>query len=149
NAKNHEREAQIIAQAGRPGRITLATNIAGRGVDILLGGNPVDSAEAEAVRQVGGLHVLGTERHESRRIDNQLRGRGGRQGDPGSSQFFVSMEDDMMRIFGGERMKSIMTRPGIPDDQPIEASMVSRSIEQAQKKIEGLNFDSRKHVLEF
>ncbi len=149
NAKNHEREAQIIAQAGRLGQITLATNIAGRGVDILLGGNPVDIAEAEEVRKAGGLHVLGTERHESRRIDNQLRGRSGRQGDPGSSQFFVSMEDDLMRLFGGERMKSLMTTLGLPDDQPIEAGMVSKSIESAQKKIEGLNFDTRKHVLEF
>lgn len=149
NAKNHEREAQIIAQAGRLGAVTLATNIAGRGVDILLGGNPVDDQEAEAVRAAGGLHVLGTERHESRRIDNQLRGRSGRQGDPGSSQFFVSMEDDLMRLFGGERMKNLMNTLGIPDDQPVEAKLVSRSIEQAQKKIEGLNFDTRKHVLEF
>ena len=158
NAKNHEREASIIAQAGRLGQITLATNIAGRGVDILLGGNPSAGsgpngpdviAEAEEVKKAGGLHVLGTERHESRRIDNQLRGRSGRQGDPGSSQFFVSMEDDLMRLFGGERMKSIMTTLGLPDDQPIEAGMVSKSIESAQKKIEGLNFDTRKHVLEF
>lgn len=149
NAKNHEREAHIISQAGRFGSVTLATNIAGRGVDILLGGNPVDPEEAKAVREAGGLHILGTERHESRRIDNQLRGRAGRQGDPGSSQFFVSMEDDLMRLFGGDRMKSMMTRLGIPDDQPIEAGLVSRSIEQAQKKIEGLNFDTRKHVLEF
>jgi len=149
NAKNHEREAHIIAQAGRLGAITLATNIAGRGVDILLGGNPIDHEEAKAVREAGGLHILGTERHESRRIDNQLRGRAGRQGDPGSSQFFVSMEDDLMRLFGGERMKSLMNTLGIPDDQPIEAKMVSRSIESAQKKIEGLNFDTRKHVLEF
>ncbi len=149
NAKNHEREAHIISQAGRLGQITLATNIAGRGVDILLGGNPVDQEEAKAVLEAGGLHILGTERHESRRIDNQLRGRAGRQGDPGSSQFFVSMEDDLLRLFGGERMKSLMTTLGLPDDQPIEAKMVSRSIEQAQKKIEGLNFDTRKHVLEF
>ncbi|HVY67757.1 MAG TPA: preprotein translocase subunit SecA, partial [Patescibacteria group bacterium] len=149
NAKNHEHEARIISQAGRLGAITLATNIAGRGVDILLGGNPADAGEAEAVRQAGGLHILGTERHESRRIDNQLRGRAGRQGDPGSSQFFVSMEDDLMRLFGGERMKSLMNTLGLPDDQPIEAGIVSKSIEQAQKKIEGLNFDTRKHVLEF
>ncbi|MFA5990832.1 MAG: preprotein translocase subunit SecA [Candidatus Doudnabacteria bacterium] len=149
NAKNHEREAHIISQAGRPGQITLATNIAGRGVDILLGGNPIDQDEAKKVREAGGVHILGTERHESRRIDNQLRGRAGRQGDPGSSQFFVSMEDDLMRLFGGERMKSIMTRMGLPDDQPIEHGMVSKSIEQAQKKIEGLNFDTRKNVLEF
>ncbi len=149
NAKNHEREAQIIAQAGRPGAITLATNIAGRGVDILLGGNPVDKEEAELVRQAGGLAVIGTERHESRRIDNQLRGRSGRQGDPGSSQFYVSMEDDLMRLFGGERMQNMMTTLRIPDDQPIEAKLVSRSIESAQKKIEGLNFDTRKNVLEY
>ncbi len=149
NAKNHEREAQIIAQAGRLGAITLATNIAGRGVDILLGGNPVDKEEADKVREAGGLHVLGTERHESRRIDNQLRGRAGRQGDPGSSQFFVSMEDDLMRLFGGGRMQGMMETLRIPDDQPIEAKLVSRSIESAQKKIEGLNFDTRKHVLEF
>ncbi len=149
NAKNHEREAHIISQAGRFKAITLATNIAGRGVDILLGGNPSDPEEAEAVKKAGGLHILGTERHESRRIDNQLRGRAGRQGDPGSSQFFVSMEDDLMRLFGGERMKGLMTRLGMADDQPIEAGMVSKSIESAQKKIEGLNFDTRKHVLEF
>ncbi len=149
NAKNHEREAQIIAQAGRSGAITVATNIAGRGVDILLGGNPVDPAEAQKVKQAGGLAVIGTERHESRRIDNQLRGRSGRQGDPGSSQFYVSMEDDLMRLFGGARMQSMMETLKIPDDQPIEAKMVSRSIESAQKKIEGLNFDTRKNVLEF
>lgn len=149
NAKNHEREASIIAQAGRPGAVTLATNIAGRGVDILLGGNPVDPEEAERVRDAGGLLVLGTERHESRRIDNQLRGRSGRQGDPGESVFYVSMEDDLMRLFGGEKMKNIMQRLGVADDQPLEVGVVSRSIEQAQKKIEGLNFDTRKHVLEF
>jgi preprotein translocase subunit SecA len=149
NAKNHEREAQIISQAGRLGAITVATNIAGRGVDILLGGNPINDEEAKAVRDAGGLHVLGTERHESRRIDNQLRGRSGRQGDPGSSQFFVSMEDDLMRLFGGERLKNMMTTMGLKDNEPIEARLVSRSIEQAQKKIEGLNFDTRKHVLEF
>ncbi len=149
NAKNHEREAHIISQAGRFGAITVATNIAGRGVDILLGGNPVDPEEAEKVRQAGGLHVLGTERHESRRIDNQLRGRSGRQGDPGSSQFFVSVEDDLMRLFGGDRLKNIMQRLGIPEDQPIEHGLVSKSIEQAQKKIEGMNFDTRKHVLEY
>lgn len=149
NAKNHEREAQIIAQAGRSGAITVATNIAGRGVDILLGGNPIDPEDAAKVRDAGGLAVIGTERHESRRIDNQLRGRSGRQGDPGSSQFYVSMEDDLMRLFGGERMQSMMNTLKIPDDQPIEAKMVSRSIESAQKKIEGINFDTRKNVLEF
>ncbi len=149
NAKNHEREAHIISQAGRPGAITVATNIAGRGVDILLGGNPVDPDEAETVRVAGGLHILGTERHESRRIDNQLRGRSGRQGDPGSSQFYVSVEDDLMRLFGGDRLKTLMERLGIPEDQPIEHKIVSKSIEQAQKKIEGINFDTRKHVLEY
>ncbi|HMQ01567.1 MAG TPA: SEC-C metal-binding domain-containing protein, partial [Candidatus Doudnabacteria bacterium] len=136
-------------QAGRLGAVTVATNIAGRGVDILLGGNPVDKTEGEQVRKAGGLAVIGTERHESRRIDNQLRGRAGRQGDPGSSQFYVSMADDLMRLFGGARMQSMMETLKIPDDQPIEAKMVSRSIESAQKKIEGLNFDTRKHVLEF
>ena len=149
NAKNHEREAQIIAQAGRPGQITLATNIAGRGVDIFLGGNPVNPEEAEKVRVAGGLAVIGTERHESRRIDNQLRGRSGRQGDPGLSLFYVSMEDDLMRLFGGERMQRMMETLRIPEDQPIEAKLVSRSIESAQKKIEGLNFDTRKNVLEY
>ena len=149
NAKNHEREAHIISQAGRFGAITLATNIAGRGVDILLGGNPIDPEEAAKVREAGGLAIVGTERHESRRIDNQLRGRAGRQGDPGSSQFYVSLEDDLMRLFGGARLQSIMDRLKIPDDEPIEASLVSKSIEQAQKKIEGMNFDTRKHVLEY
>lgn len=149
NAKNHEREAQIIAQAGSFGAITLATNIAGRGVDIFLGGNPINKEEAEKVREAGGLAVIGTERHESRRIDNQLRGRSGRQGDPGSSQFYVSMGDDLMRLFGGERMQSMMETLRIPDDQPVEARLVSRSIESAQKKIEGLNFDTRKNVLEY
>ncbi|HEX3099452.1 MAG TPA: preprotein translocase subunit SecA [Patescibacteria group bacterium] len=149
NAKNHEREAQIIAQAGKFGAVTLATNIAGRGVDILLGGNPVSKEEAEKVREAGGLAVIGTERHESRRIDNQLRGRAGRQGDPGSSQFYVSMADDLMRLFGGERMQSMMETLRIPEDQPVEAKLVSRSIESAQKKIEGLNFDTRKNVLEY
>ncbi len=149
NAKNHEREAQIVAQAGRFGAVTLATNIAGRGVDILLGGNPIDKEEAKKVREAGGLAVIGTERHESRRIDNQLRGRSGRQGDPGMSRFYVSMEDDLMRLFGGGRMQSLMETLKVPDDQPIEAKMVSRSIESAQKKIEGINFDTRKSVLEF
>nr|MBP9686397.1 preprotein translocase subunit SecA [Candidatus Doudnabacteria bacterium] len=149
NAKNHEREAHIVAQAGRFGAVTLATNIAGRGVDILLGGNPIDPEEAKAVREAGGLAVIGTERHESRRIDNQLRGRSGRQGDPGESLFYVSMDDDLMRLFGGDKLKNMMERLGLPDDQPLEASLVSRSIESAQKKIEGLNFDTRKNVLEF
>src|SRR3989344_1658043 len=149
NAKNHEREAHIIAQAGRLGAVTLATNIAGRGVDILLGGNPPGAGEAKQVREAGGLHILGTERHEARRIDNQLRGRAGRQGDPGSSQFFISLDDDLMRIFGGERVKKMMDSLGVPDDQPIENSLVSKSIENAQRKIEGFNFDTRKHVLDF
>lgn len=149
NAKNHEREAAIIAQAGRKGAVTIATNMAGRGVDIILGGSPQDPTEAEFVRSVGGLHVLGTERHEARRIDNQLRGRSGRQGDPGSSQFFVSLEDDLMRIFGGDRVKGLMARLGLPDDVPIENTMVSRSIASAQKKVEGNNFDIRKHLVEY
>lgn len=149
NAKNHEREAQIIAQAGRFGAVTLATNIAGRGVDILLGGSPVDPESAAKVKAVGGLHIMGTERHESRRIDNQLRGRAGRQGDEGSSQFFVSMEDDLMRIFGSDRMKGLMDRMGVPDDMPLESKLVSRSLEQAQKKVEGHNFDTRKHLVEY
>ncbi len=149
NAKHHEREAKIIAQAGRVGNVTVATNMAGRGVDIILGGAPLDQKEYEKVVKAGGLHVLGTERHESRRIDNQLRGRSGRQGDPGSSQFYVSMEDDLMRIFGGERMKNLMERMHLPDDMPIEHGLISRSIESAQKKVEGYNFDIRKHLVEY
>ncbi len=149
NAKNHEREGEIIAQAGVVSGVTIATNMAGRGVDILLGGNPPDLESAEKVRQLGGLLVIGTERHESRRIDNQLRGRTGRQGDLGSTQFYVSMEDDLMRVFGSDRMKGLMDRLGIPDDMPIENKMVSRSIEEAQKKVEGYNFDTRKHVVEY
>ncbi|RJQ36893.1 preprotein translocase subunit SecA [Candidatus Parcubacteria bacterium] len=149
NAKNHEQEALIIAQAGRRGAVTIATNMAGRGVDIILGGNPPESREADEVRAAGGLHVIGTERHEARRIDNQLRGRAGRQGDPGSSQFFLSLEDDLMRIFGSDRIKSLMETLGIPEDQPIEHRLVSKSIESAQAKIEGFHFDARKHILEF
>jgi len=149
NAKHHEREGEIIAQAGKKGTVTIATNMAGRGVDIILGGNPSDEEQAKKVVELGGLHVIGTERHEARRIDNQLRGRSGRQGDPGSSQFFVSLEDDLMRIFGGERIKSLMGLLKIPEDQPIEANMVSGVIESAQAKIEGLNFDLRKHVLDY
>lgn len=149
NAKNHEKEALIIAQAGRKGAVTIATNMAGRGVDIILGGAPYDHQKAEEVRAVGGLHVIGTERHEARRIDNQLRGRAGRQGDPGSSQFFVSMEDDLMRVFGSARIKNMMETFGIPEDQPIESKIVSRALEEAQRKIEGFNFDSRKHLLEY
>jgi len=149
NAKNHQKEAEIIAQAGRRGAITLATNMAGRGVDIILGGNPPLPEEQEEVRKLGGLHVIGTERHESRRIDNQLRGRAGRQGDPGSSQFYVSTEDDLMRIFGGDRMKNLMKTLNVPADMPIENKMISRSIESAQKKVEGNNFDIRKHLVEY
>ena len=149
NAKNHEREGEIIAQAGRPGAVTLATNMAGRGVDIKLGGNPVNPEEAEQVIAAGGLFVLGTERHESRRIDNQLRGRSARQGDRGETQFFVSTDDDLMRIFAGERMKAMMTRLKVPDDMPIEQRLITKMLEQAQKKVEGHNFDTRKHLLEY
>ncbi|NTU98386.1 preprotein translocase subunit SecA [Candidatus Falkowbacteria bacterium] len=158
NAKNHQKEAEIIAQAGKAGSITLATNMAGRGVDIMLGGVPPAKndpsyaeweAEHKKVVELGGLHVIGTERHEARRIDNQLRGRAGRQGDPGSSQFYVSTEDDLMRIFGGDRMKSLMTTLKLPEDMPIENKLISRSIESAQKKVEGNNFDLRKHLVEY
>jgi preprotein translocase subunit SecA len=183
NAKQHEKEAGIIAQAGRPGSVTIATNMAGRGVDILLGGNPdgiarerlrrndVDlaalseedpiwlealaeaKASCEADRQkvveVGGLHVLGTERHEARRIDNQLRGRSGRQGDPGSSRFYIALEDDLMRRFGGQSVSGLMDRLGMEDDVPIEHNLVSKAIENAQVRVEGYNFDIRKHVLEY
>ncbi|MDP3710672.1 MAG: preprotein translocase subunit SecA [bacterium] len=149
NAKNHEQEAMIIAQAGRKGAVTIATNMAGRGVDIILGGSPPDPIEAAEVKKLGGLRVLGTGRHEARRIDNQLRGRAGRQGDPGASQFFVSLEDDLMRVFGSDRIKRMMESFGIPEDQSIENRIVSRAIESAQSKIEGFHFDSRKHVLEY
>ncbi len=149
NAKNHEEEGEIIAQAGKKGRVTIATNMAGRGVDIVLGGNPPNNKEAEEVKKLGGLFVLGTERHEARRIDNQLRGRAGRQGDPGETQFFVSLEDDLMRVFGSDKIKTMMGRFGIPEDQPIENKMVSKALESAQAKIEGFNFDSRKHLLEY
>ena len=149
NAKNHEREAEYIAQAGRLGSVTLATNMAGRGVDIILGGNPADPVEAQKVKELGGLHVIGTERHEARRIDNQLRGRSGRQGDPGSSQFFVSLEDDLMRIFGSDRIKSIMETLHMPEEIPIENRFISKSLEQAQRKVEGNNFDIRKHLVEY
>ena len=149
NAKNHEREGEIIAQAGRPGAVTLATNMAGRGVDIKLGGSPPDAKEAEIVLKAGGLFVLGTERHEARRIDNQLRGRSARQGDPGETQFFISTDDDLMRIFAGERMKNVMERLKVPEDMPIEQKMITRMIETAQKKVEGHNFDIRKHLLEY
>ncbi|MHB0970424.1 MAG: preprotein translocase subunit SecA [Thermoanaerobaculia bacterium] len=175
NAKHHERESEIVAQAGRRGAVTIATNMAGRGTDILLGGNPEfitlqktreveDAHEREQIgREVreqwqrdheivvvaGGLHIIGTERHESRRIDNQLRGRSGRQGDPGSSRFYLSLEDDLMRIFGSDRVMGLMERLGMEEGVPIEARMVSRAIERAQKQVEGRNFDIRKHLLEY
>src|SRR5262249_14722014 len=181
NAKYHEREAEIVAQAGRKSAVTIATNMAGRGTDILLGGNPdfmareflkadeIDpdeaddqqwsGAHAKATRIVdeehkevvalGGLHILGTERHESRRIDNQLRGRAGRQGDPGSSRFFLSLEDDLMRIFAGDKVKALMQRLGMEKGVAIESRMVSKRIEAAQKSVEGRNFESRKHLLEY
>jgi preprotein translocase subunit SecA len=174
NAKHHEREAEIIAQAGRKGAITIATNMAGRGTDIVLGGNPEIMAKKETkqdsgpefeaaltkfkeqcdreksqVLEAGGLYIIGTERHESRRIDNQLRGRAGRQGDPGESKFYLSLEDNLMRIFNGEMIQKIMNRLNVPDDEPIVAGMVSRSIEGAQRKVEGHNFDIRKHLLDY
>ena len=185
NAKNHEREAAIVAQAGRTGAVTIATNMAGRGTDILLGGNAeimaetflaeqlgdevenatpeqikaaqekatsITKRESVEVRNAGGLCVIGTERHESRRIDNQLRGRSGRQGDPGTTQFYLSLEDDLMRLFGGSRMDSIgrmMEKTDMPEDMPIQASMVSKAIESAQRQVEAVNFSARKHVLEY
>ncbi|HHY91066.1 MAG TPA: preprotein translocase subunit SecA [Clostridiales bacterium] len=197
NAKHHEREAEIVADAGRLGAVTIATNMAGRGTDIVLGGNPEfaakremkkrgysdeviqavtgvnpiedpellearkvyqeiyqkikeqTDAEHEKVVELGGLHIIGTERHEARRIDNQLRGRSGRQGDPGSSQFFISLEDDLMRLFGGERIKGLVEKLGMEDDEPIEASLLTKSIENAQKRVEGRNFAIRKHVLQY
>ncbi|WP_457622951.1 preprotein translocase subunit SecA [Persephonella sp.] len=181
NAKHHEKEAEIIAQAGRIGAVTIATNMAGRGTDILLGGNPeflakeilkkkgltpekateeqykealkeaqkITSEEKQKVIELGGLAVIGTERHESRRIDNQLRGRAGRQGDPGSSRFYLSLEDDLLRLFGGDKLKTLMDRLKIPDGEPIESTMVSKAIENAQKRVEGQNFQIRKRLLEF
>ncbi len=168
NAKNHEKEAMIITEAGKPGAVTVATNMAGRGVDIVLGGTPPDVKPGtdrkkyektkdfkkwkeahERVVKAGGLHVIGTERHESRRIDNQLRGRSGRQGDPGSTRFYLSLEDDLMRIFGGEQISGLMNRLSLPEDQPIENKIVSRAIEQAQVKVEGFNFDARKNLVEY
>jgi preprotein translocase subunit SecA len=139
----------IIAQAGRFGAVTIATNMAGRGVDIKLGGSPSTKEETEKIKSLGGLFVLGTERHEARRIDNQLRGRSGRQGDPGTTQFYVSMEDSLMRVFASDIIKKMMGTFGIPEDEPIEHGVISRSLETAQTKIEGFNFDSRKHVLEY
>jgi preprotein translocase subunit SecA len=140
NAKNHEKEAEIIAMAGQPGAVTISTNMAGRGTDIVLG---------EGVTDLGGLHIMGTERHESRRIDNQLRGRSGRQGDPGSSRFYLALEDDLLRIFGGERITGIMEKLGMPDGEPIEHNMISRAIENAQGRVEGHNFEIRKQLLEY
>ncbi|MCL4130857.1 UNVERIFIED_CONTAM: hypothetical protein GTU68_022682, partial [Idotea baltica] len=160
NAKFHEKEAFIIAQAGRPGSVTIATNMAGRGTDIVLGGENATEAEKEAVKQAwqqrhdevleaGGLHIIGSERHESRRVDNQLRGRSGRQGDAGSSRFYLSLEDNLMRIFASEKMSSLMQKLGMEEGEAIEHPWVSRAIENAQKKVEGHNFDIRKQVLEF
>jgi preprotein translocase subunit SecA len=155
NAKYHEKEAEIIAQAGRYGAVTIATNMAGRGTDIILGGNPSFLAQIEAEKEhkkvvgFGGLHIIGTERHESRRIDNQLRGRSGRQGDPGSTRFFISLEDDLMRLFGSDNISGLMEKLGLEEDVPIEHSLISKSIETAQKKVENRNFDIRKHVLQY
>jgi len=149
NAKNHEREGAITAGAGKKGAVTLSTNMAGRGVDIKLGGENATAEEREEVRNLGGLFVLGTERHEARRIDNQLRGRSGRQGDPGETQFFVSLEDSLMRVFASDTIKGMMGRFGIPEDEPIQNKIITRSLETAQKKIEGFHFDSRKQVLSY
>ena len=176
NAKQHAREAEIIAQAGRPKGITIATNMAGRGTDIVLGGNVakqvqlieasealVDLAKQEQIKQLkdewqslhdqvvaaGGLHIVGTERHESRRVDNQLRGRSGRQGDPGSSRFYLCLDDPLLRIFAGDRIRNIMDRLKMPEGEPIEAGMVTRAIESAQRKVEARNFDIRKQLLEY
>ena len=149
NAKNHEQEGEIIADAGRKGAVTLATNMAGRGVDIKLGGMSATEAEAKEVLELGGLFVLGTERHDARRIDNQLRGRSGRQGDPGETQFYVSMEDELMRRFGGDRIKGMLDRLNYPADQPIQSKMITNSLESAQRRIEGFNFDARKQVLAY
>jgi preprotein translocase subunit SecA len=140
NAKHHEKEAEIVAHAGQHGMVTIATNMAGRGTDIVLG---------QGVVEVGGLHILATERHEARRIDNQLRGRSGRQGDPGTSRFYLSLEDDLLRIFGSDRIKGLMGRLGMDDGQPIEHRLVSNAIEKAQKRVEGHNFEIRKHLLEY
>lgn len=149
NAKNHEKEGEIIAQAGKLGGVTVATNMAGRGVDIKLGGVPFEKNNYDKVKELGGLVVIGTERHEARRIDNQLRGRAGRQGDPGETQFYVSLEDTLMRVFASEMIKKMMGRFGIAEDEPIQNYLITRSLEKAQEKIEGFNFDARKHVLEY
>ena len=149
NAKNHEQEGNVIAQAGKKGAVTIATNMAGRGVDIKLGGIPVTKEAEEEIKNLGGLYVLGTERHEARRIDNQLRGRSGRQGDPGETQFYVSLEDHLMRVFGSDRVKSIVATLGMPEDVAIQNSFISKQLEKAQEKIEGFHFDARKHVLAY
>ena len=140
NAKQHEKEAEIVAEAGHKGRVTIATNMAGRGTDIKLG---------EGVVEVGGLHILGTERHESRRIDNQLRGRSGRQGDAGSSRFYLALDDELMRLFGSDRISSLMERLGMKEGEPIENAMITRAIENAQRRVEGHNFEIRKTLLEY
>ncbi|MBP6884592.1 MAG: preprotein translocase subunit SecA [Candidatus Pacebacteria bacterium] len=149
NAKNHEKEGELIAQAGKRGAVTVATNMAGRGIDIILGGLPASDESRKEIQDLGGLFVIGTERHEARRIDNQLRGRAGRQGDPGETQFFVSLEDDLMRVFGSDRIKKMMGRFGIPEDEAIENKLITSSLESAQKKIEGFHFDARKYTLEY
>ena len=148
NAKNHEQEALIIAQAGKKHAVTVSTNMAGRGVDIKLGGDPAEEKDLKEILDLGGLHVIGTERHESRRIDNQLRGRSGRQGEPGSSRFYVSLQDELMRVFGGAQVEKLMNRFGIDENTPLESGLVSKAIENAQKKVEGFNFDRRKQVVE-
>ena len=149
NAKNHDSEGNIIANAGRKGSVVIATNMAGRGVDIKLGGVPFNEDAYNEVKNLGGLYVIGTERHEARRIDNQLRGRSGRQGDPGETQFYVSLDDQLMRVFGGDAVKGMIAKLGIPEDEPIRHGFISRSLEGAQEKIEGFNFDSRKHTLAY
>ena len=155
NAKQHEKEAHIVAQAGRVGAVTVATNMAGRGTDIILGGTKDDRApedwetENRKVLELGGLHIIGTERHEARRIDNQLRGRSGRQGDPGISQFYVSLEDDIIKRFGGERVKSLMEWAGLTEDQAIQNKMVNKAFENAQTRVEGHNFEIRKHLVQY
>jgi preprotein translocase subunit SecA len=155
NPKRHEEEGNIVAQAGQPGAVTVATNMAGRGVDIILGGTPEGKEEKEwqkahqQVLEMGGLHIIGTERHEARRIDNQLRGRSGRQGDPGSSRFYISLEDDIVRRFGGDRIKTVLGWVGMDEDTPIENRWVNRAIEAAQVKVEGYHFDIRKHLVEY
>jgi preprotein translocase subunit SecA len=149
NAKNHEREGEIIAQAGKVGSVVIATNMAGRGVDIKLGGNPCTKEQEEEVKALGGLFVLGTERHDARRIDDQLRGRAGRQGDPGETQFFVSLDDPLMKIFGGDTIKRLVTALGITDDEPIQNRTISKQLENAQEKVEGFHFDSRKSTLDY